>query len=139
MRPGIPRLSIREQRDPPVPIETIELKEFTAAIILREDDASTRLRLKSSGPHRLRQESELAPRATRHFHVVELHTVRETRRHQHLATLGVPTQERRRAEFQISTHIAPEFLRNWREIFRGEIFRHRSGCRDHPDCENYEE
>ena len=130
-RAGVARFSVGNQRDlGVVEVIAIELIEFAAAFVLREDDVFALFGLDAAAQDRLRQKGELLARAARHLDQVKLRHIGKARRDKHLASFRVPAIERRRAKLHVATGVGAELGRNLRHVIENEAVRHLRVRRD---------
>ena len=96
-------------------VEPVDLPELVAALVLGEDDVVRRAARPAGVADAVRKERELAARAEREAHLVELVRVAEARGDQHLALRRVPGREARRAELGVAAHRVGDLGRDLRE------------------------
>ncbi len=118
-------------------VEAVDLAELVAALVLGEDDVVGRAARPARAAHAVGEEGELAPRAEREAHLVDLRRVAEARRDQDLALRRVPGGEVRRAELGVATDSLGDLRGDLRQAVGDQIvaglddggLRRRGGAR----------
>ncbi len=125
MRPrrrGVARGAVRQPFDAAIgDLVAVELEKLAPARVLSEKDGIPRAWAIAGGADRFSQEGQLPPRATRHFHGVQLRRGAKAGGDQHFPTRGMPPLKGRGAELKIARRLLPPFRRHFRHAFGNQI------------------
>src|SRR5882672_3379057 len=103
---SISGLAVRQQCDDSgLEVKTVDLVELAASDIFAEDEALAIARIEMGSAGRLGCERQLSPRSAGHLHLMNLVTVGEARRDQHLAPHRIPAGETGCAEVAVALGI----------------------------------